>query len=187
MTDTTSGLVCGHHHLYSTLARGMPAPPHQPTGFRDILEQVWWRVDAALDLEMLKWSAMLGAVEALQCGTTALVDHHESPNAIEGSLDVIADGVCRGRRQGQLRVRRHRPSRHRRSSAWVGRERAVPARRRSRHGGRACRVHLSAGDAAKRQPSWRRTSVSACTSTWARDSSTSRPVPSSSRLQPTTG
>ena len=90
MTAVTSGLVCGHHHLYSTLARGMPAPPAQPTDFRSVLEQIWWRLDTALDLDMLRWSAMLGAVEALQCGTTAIIDHHESPNAIEGSLDVIA-------------------------------------------------------------------------------------------------
>jgi len=90
MASTTPGLVCGHHHLYSTLARGMPAPPRRPTGFLEILEQVWWRLDRALDLEMLRWSAMLGAVEALQCGTTAIIDHHESPEAIEGSLDVIA-------------------------------------------------------------------------------------------------
>jgi cytosine/adenosine deaminase-related metal-dependent hydrolase len=94
MGDTTPGLVCGHHHLYSALARGMPAPPQQPTDFRSILEQIWWRLDAALDLEMLRWSAMLGAVEALQCGTTAIVDHHESPNAIEGSLDVIAEACA---------------------------------------------------------------------------------------------
>ena len=37
---------------------------------------------------------MLGALEALESGTTAIVDHHESPYAIEGSLDVIAD-ACR--------------------------------------------------------------------------------------------
>ena len=86
--------MCGHHHLYSTLARGMPAPPHRPTTFLEILEQVWWRLDAALDLEMLRWSAMLGAVEALESGTTAIVDHHESPNAIEGSLTVIADACA---------------------------------------------------------------------------------------------
>jgi len=85
------GLVCGHHHLYSALARGMPAPPQQPTDFRSILEQVWWRLDAALDLEMIRWSAALGAMEALLSGTTAIIDHHESPNAIEGSLDVIAE------------------------------------------------------------------------------------------------
>ena len=51
---------------------------------------VWWRIDRALDPEMIRWSAMLGALEALESGTTAIVDHHSSPNAIEGSLDVIA-------------------------------------------------------------------------------------------------
>jgi len=91
MSAVTSGMVCGHHHLYSALARGMPAPPERPVDFRGILEQVWWRLDVALDLDMLRWSAMLGALEALECGTTAIVDHHESPNAIEGSLDVIAE------------------------------------------------------------------------------------------------
>jgi cytosine/adenosine deaminase-related metal-dependent hydrolase len=94
MTAVTGGMVCGHHHLYSTLARGMPAPPQQPTDFRSVLEQVWWRLDAALDLEMIRWSAMLGAVEALMCGTTGIVDHHESPNAIDGSLDVIAEACA---------------------------------------------------------------------------------------------
>ncbi|HEX3542823.1 MAG TPA: amidohydrolase family protein [Acidimicrobiales bacterium] len=94
MTTTTGGLVCGHHHLYSSLARGMPAPPVAPTDFVGILEQVWWRLDVALDLEMIKWSAMLGALEALSSGTTAIVDHHESPAAIEGSLSVIADACA---------------------------------------------------------------------------------------------
>ncbi len=94
MGDTTSGLVCGHHHLYSALARGMPAPPRTPTTFLEILEQVWWRLDVSLDLEMLRWSAMLGALEALECGTTAIVDHHEGPSAIEGSLDVISQACA---------------------------------------------------------------------------------------------
>ena len=94
MSAVTPGMVCSHHHLYSTLARGMPAPPQQPTKFIEILEQVWWRLDVALDEEMIRWSAMLGAVEALQCGTTAIVDHHESPSAIEGSLSLIADACA---------------------------------------------------------------------------------------------
>jgi len=94
MADTTPGMVCAHHHLYSALARGMPAPPKQPTGFGEILEQVWWRLDTALDLDMLRASARLGATEALMSGTTAIVDHHESPNAIEGSLDVIAEACA---------------------------------------------------------------------------------------------
>ncbi len=88
-SDQTAGMVCAHHHLYSTLARGMPAPPASATTFRQILEQVWWRLDVALDLEMIEWSAKLGALEALSSGCTAIIDHHESPSAIDGSLDVI--------------------------------------------------------------------------------------------------
>ena len=91
---TTPGLVCAHHHLYSALARGMPAPPRTPSGFTDILELVWWRLDRALDLETIRWSAMLGALEALERGCTAIIDHHESPEAIEGSLDVIAEACA---------------------------------------------------------------------------------------------
>lgn len=68
----------------------MPAPPHSPTNFAEILQQVWWRLDCALDLDILHWSAKLGALEALEAGTTCIIDHHEGPNAIEGSLDVIA-------------------------------------------------------------------------------------------------
>ncbi len=68
----------------------MPPPPEVPTTFQGILEQIWWRLDTALDLDMIEWSAKLGALEALEQGTTAIVDHHESPNAIEGSLSVIA-------------------------------------------------------------------------------------------------
>ena len=94
MSAVTPGLVCAHHHLYSALARGMPAPPKVATSFAQILEQVWWRLDTALDLEMIRWSAMLGALEALENGTTAIIDHHESPNAIEGSLDVIAEACA---------------------------------------------------------------------------------------------
>jgi cytosine/adenosine deaminase-related metal-dependent hydrolase len=72
----------------------MPAPQRVPTCFTEILEQVWWRLDLALDLDLVRWSALLGAVEALEAGTTAIVDHHASPAAIDGSLDVIADACA---------------------------------------------------------------------------------------------
>lgn len=89
---TTCGLVCAHHHLYSSLARGMPAPPVSPRDFIGVLRNIWWRLDAALDLDIIHWSAALGAAEAVMAGTTAIIDHHESPNAIEGSLEAIKAG-----------------------------------------------------------------------------------------------
>ena len=61
MGAVTPGLVCGHHHLYSALARGMPAPPRAADRLPAILEQIWWRLDAALDLEMLR---VVGACSA---------------------------------------------------------------------------------------------------------------------------
>jgi len=94
MGSTTGGLVCAHHHLYSSLARGMPAPPEAPHDFLSVLQQVWWRLDAALDLDIIYWSAALGAAEAVLSGTTTIIDHHESPTCIEGSLDAIAAGCA---------------------------------------------------------------------------------------------
>lgn len=72
----------------------MPPPPETPTTFQGILEQIWWRLDAAMDLEMLEWSAKLAAVEALEVGTTSIIDHNETPNAIEGSLSVISEACA---------------------------------------------------------------------------------------------
>lgn len=94
MTATTPGFVCAHHHLYSSLARWLPGPARTPQGFVEILELLWWRLDVALTLDDLAWSARLAAVEALEAGTTAIVDHHESPGAIDGSLDVIAEACA---------------------------------------------------------------------------------------------
>ncbi|MDQ7844615.1 MAG: amidohydrolase family protein [Armatimonadota bacterium] len=88
------GNVCAHHHLYSALARGMPGPAEPPRSFPEILERIWWRLDRALDPESIRLSALLGAVEAAKAGTTSLIDHHASPEAIDGSLDLVADAVA---------------------------------------------------------------------------------------------
>jgi cytosine/adenosine deaminase-related metal-dependent hydrolase len=86
------GEVNAHTHIYSALAPfGMPAPRETPRNFVEILERVWWRLDRALDERSLAASARLYAAEALLHGTTTLVDHHESPEFIAGSLDVLAD------------------------------------------------------------------------------------------------
>ncbi len=87
------GLVNGHTHLYSSLATGMPPPRILPTSFREILEQVWWRLDRALDADGIEASARIGALDAVRSGTTALIDHHASPNFIAGSLDAVERGT----------------------------------------------------------------------------------------------
>ena len=89
------GLVIAHHHLYSALARGMPGPSEAPTNFVEVLERIWWRLDRALDGDLNEMSATVGTLEALRCGVTGLIDHHASPDAIDGSLDRIAAGVHR--------------------------------------------------------------------------------------------
>ncbi|MEZ4439001.1 MAG: amidohydrolase family protein [Polyangiaceae bacterium] len=88
------GLCIAHHHLYSALARGMPGPPKVPQTFVEVLEQIWWRLDRALDGDLNELSARAGTAEALGCGVTTIVDHHASPLAIEGSLDRIAAGIA---------------------------------------------------------------------------------------------
>ena len=87
------GLVCAHTHLYSALARGMPAPPRAPTNFKEILELIWWRLDRALDEETIYWSAMAGAMDAARAGTTCLFDHHASPSYINGSLQIVREAI----------------------------------------------------------------------------------------------
>lgn len=93
------GNVCAHHHLYSTLARGMPYRLEPPATFVEILQRVWWRLDRALDEDSVRLSAWSGGADALLAGTTTIVDHHASPATIEGSLDLIAEAL------GQLGVR----------------------------------------------------------------------------------
>ena len=87
------GLVNAHTHLYSALARGMPGPAAHPRNFREILERVWWRLDRALDEEMVFLSALVGAVEAALSGTTVLIDHHSSPSFIRGSLVCLKRAI----------------------------------------------------------------------------------------------
>ena len=88
------GLVNGHTHLYSALAVGMPPPPKAPQDFLEILKFVWWRLDQAHDATSIETSARIGAIDALRCGTTTLIDHHASPNCIDGSLELVEKGMA---------------------------------------------------------------------------------------------
>lgn len=87
------GNICAHTHFYGAFSRGMGIPGAAPKDFPDILSKLWWPLDKALTLEDVRYSTMVCLTDAIRHGTTTLIDHHASPNAIEGSLDVIAEAV----------------------------------------------------------------------------------------------
>jgi len=87
----TKSFAVGHHHVYSALARGMGAPKKNPENFVEILKYIWWTLDKSLDKEMIKASALSTAIACAKAGSTFVIDHHASPHAIPGSLEIIAD------------------------------------------------------------------------------------------------
>jgi putative selenium metabolism protein SsnA len=87
------GNICAHTHFYGAYARGLAIPGSPPKDFPEILARLWWPLDLALDEESVKYSALVCLVDAIKHGTTTLIDHHASPNFIDGSLDVIANAV----------------------------------------------------------------------------------------------
>lgn len=98
--DCTGRLVmpsfgCGHHHIYSALARGMPPAPKAPTNFLEVLEYVWWRMDKKLDHDMIEASALVTGLYCAKNGVTFVIDHHASPFHLDGSLETIAKALDR--------------------------------------------------------------------------------------------
>lgn len=87
------GNICAHTHFYGAYARGMAIPGTAPKDFTEILQKLWFRLDQALDEDSVRASAYVCILDAIKHGTTTLIDHHASPNFIDGSLDVIADVV----------------------------------------------------------------------------------------------
>jgi len=85
------GLVSSHNHFYSSLARGMLAKIKPSGNFVEMLENLWWKLDRALDDKLLYCSGMIGALDAIKSGTTAVIDHNSSPNFIKGSLSVLSE------------------------------------------------------------------------------------------------
>jgi putative selenium metabolism protein SsnA len=87
------GNLCAHTHFYGAFARGMAIPGPAPRDFPEILRKLWWPLDRSLREEDMRYSALVSLVDAIKHGTTTLFDHHASPNAIDGSLDVLAQAV----------------------------------------------------------------------------------------------
>ena len=87
--------ICAHTHFYGAFARGMAIPGAPAKNFVEVLKKLWWKLDRGLDLDGVRSSALVCMVDAIKNGSTTLIDHHASPDAIEGSLDAIAEEIGR--------------------------------------------------------------------------------------------
>ncbi len=86
------GFICAHMHYYSSFARGL-GKANPSKNFPEVLENLWWRLDKKLSLDDTYYSAMVANVDAIKHGTTTLIDHHASPNAVIGSLNKLAQAT----------------------------------------------------------------------------------------------
>ncbi len=86
------GLLNTHMHLYSMYSRGI-ATGRLSRRFIDVLQDLWWRLDRSLLKDACWMSAMFSGMDCLRCGTTTIVDHHASPNYIQGSLSTLSQAL----------------------------------------------------------------------------------------------
>jgi putative selenium metabolism protein SsnA len=86
------GLINAHTHFYSTFARGL-TKTRPANDFVGVLKNLWWRLDSALTTEDCYYSALIPLLDSIRHGTTTLIDHHASPQAVPGSLTAIAKAV----------------------------------------------------------------------------------------------
>jgi len=84
------GLINCHGHYYGFFSRGMALKDPPAYTFLEVLERLWWRLDRALQHEDSYLSGAACNIAGLKAGCTTIVDHHASPNCIEGANDDIA-------------------------------------------------------------------------------------------------
>lgn len=88
------GFINAHGHIYSAFARGMILKDGKVSkNFTQVLENLWWRVDKSLTLDDIKYSAYATYIDSIKNGGTTFIDHHASPNSVEGSLFTIAEAA----------------------------------------------------------------------------------------------
>ena len=90
--------VCAHSHIYSIFARGLSLP-FNPHNFQEILDQMWWKLDAELTNKETYYSGIAAGSEFLLNGVTTVIDHHAS-GEILGSLNSLRKAFI-----GQLKMR----------------------------------------------------------------------------------
>ena len=90
-----------HDHFYSRLAKGLILKGPM-NNFHNILKNLWWKVDLALDEEIIRASAQMASMESVRNGVTYIFDHHSSPNFAKNSLNIISDVLKESDLRGAL-------------------------------------------------------------------------------------
>lgn len=86
------GFINAHMHFYSSLVKGF-SKIKPSKDFIEVLKNLWWRVDKALDRDATYYSALVGCISAIKAGTTTIIDHHSGPGYIRGSLFTIEEAI----------------------------------------------------------------------------------------------
>ena len=85
------GLTNAHHHIYSTLSKGVPCE----VPFKDFmgnLKNLWWTLDHSLNKEDMLLSTAIAAKDAISHGVTTIFDHHISgytKNSLTDMAEVL--------------------------------------------------------------------------------------------------
>lgn len=90
-----------HEHIYSRLSKGLQING-DTNSFYNILDNLWWKLDRSLDMQMVEASAQMASAESLKNGVTYLFDHHSSPAFTKGSLHTIAGVLKKNKLRGTL-------------------------------------------------------------------------------------
>jgi 5-methylthioadenosine/S-adenosylhomocysteine deaminase len=81
------GLVNGHTHLSQTFVRGLA----DDKPLLAWLKKVMWPIQAAITPQDMRLASLLGLVENLRCGVTAVVQHHkitQSPAHVDAAAEA---------------------------------------------------------------------------------------------------
>jgi 5-methylthioadenosine/S-adenosylhomocysteine deaminase len=82
------GLVNGHTHLSQTFVRGLA----DDKPLLAWLKQIMWPIQAAMTPQDMRLASLLGLVENLRCGVTAVVQHHKITQS-PAHVDVAAEAA----------------------------------------------------------------------------------------------
>ncbi|MCX7641990.1 MAG: putative aminohydrolase SsnA [Elusimicrobiales bacterium] len=86
------GFVNPHMHFYSALVKGISSVK-KSKNFIEVLKNLWWKVDKALDKDSTYYSAAVSIISAIKHGVTTIIDHHAGPGYVRGSLFTIKEVV----------------------------------------------------------------------------------------------